>query len=333
MAYAVTSRANTAADALRDLLGRAERLVVNLTAQNVEEFLTLLDDIDAKFDDMNSAEDSMDLRPEQARWESILRRLSSRPTPLARAADAAGGLKTLRERHPPADSFWWHLDREVVRRRMAALRKFLVTVTAVLVIVVGGIWLVNRFFPPDADAVFLMNAQSDIDRAVMEGDYQAALQLATDARQTLPDSVELAILEAVLTERTGDVERANALIEKAKSLLDDEESFWILTGNTRFQALDIAGAEVAARTALELNPESAQAHFLLGNIAEATGDRMAAIDMFERTSELAGEDNPQLSVIAKVRMGQLLQSPNLIPAETPAVSADAEPPAEPNQTP
>ncbi|MCB0062098.1 MAG: hypothetical protein KDE19_08290, partial [Caldilineaceae bacterium] len=47
--------------------------------------------------------------------------------------------------------------------------------------------------------------------------------------------------------------------------------------------------------------------FLLANIAEQTNDIATAIEMFERTFTLAEDDNPQLAVIARVRLGNLLQ--------------------------
>lgn len=314
MAHTVSAHTNTAADALRDALGKAERQVVNINAENVETFLVTLDWIEAQFERM--AHDAIDLRPEEARWESLLRRISSKPNAVALAAARAGGYAKLRAAHPPAESFWWHLDAEVNRRRRDTLLRLVVTLAAIVVFVGGGLWLVNRFFPPDPDAVFLLNAQSDIDDAVLEQDFETALTIATTARAQLPDAVELAVWEAVLTERVGDPALAAARLDAAQTLLPDRaEEFWVLVGNTRFQVADLEGAEAASDLALAANPESAQAHFLMANIAEVRGDRAAAIELFDRTFLLAEDENPQLAVIAKVRLGQLLQSPgNFAPA-------------------
>ena len=328
MAHTVTTRTNTVAEALRDVLSRAERQVVNIAPDNVEEFLTTLDQIEGFFEQM--ADSDIDLRPEQARWESLLRRISSKPAPIAAAAARAGGFAALRAQHPPAESFWWHLDVDVRQRRLAALRRAAIVLVALVVIVGGGLWLVNKLFPPNPEAVFLMDAQSKIDRAVMEGDYATALDAATVARTQMPDSVELAVWEAVLTERAGDAELAATRLQAAQRLLPDRpEDFWVLVGNDRFQAADVDGAETAAQQALEANPDSAQAYFLLANVAEARGDRVAAMDFFDRTFTLAETDNPQLAVIAKVRLGQLLQSPaNFAPPAatgTPAPAPGQEP--------
>lgn len=328
MAHTVSTRTNTAAEALRYALSTAERQVVNVNPANVEEFLVTLDWIEAQFEAM--ADDSIDLRPEQARWESLLRRISSKPGPIAAAAAKAGGFGTLRAKHAPAESFWWHLDTEVNRRRVAAVRRTVITLATIVILVGGGLWLVNRIFPPDPDAVFLLGAQSQIDEAVFAQDYTTALAAATEARRQQPDTVELAVWEAVLTERVGETELGAERLQAAAAMLPDRpEDFWVLVGNSRFQALDLDGAEAAGNRALEANPDSAQGYFLLANVAEARGDRRAAMDYFDRTFVLAEEENPQLAVIAKVRLGQLLQSPaNFAPpdatnAATP--EADQEP--------
>ena len=97
------------------------------------------------------------------------------------------------------------------------------------------------------------------------------------------------------------------MLEAQAEMSDDLEQFWVTTGNYRMMVNNLAGAEDAANAALEINPESASAVFLLANIADTRGERMAAIELFERVFALAEEDNPQLAVIAKVRMGQLMQ--------------------------
>ena len=50
-----------------------------------------------------------------------------------------------------------------------------------------------------------------------------------------------------------------------------------------------------------------QGYFLLGTVAEVGGDTGAAIDVFEKTFQLAADSNTQLAAIARIRMGTLLQ--------------------------
>jgi predicted Zn-dependent protease len=224
------------------------------------------------------------------------------------AANQAGGLPALRERHPPAESFWWQLDAEVARRRTQMIRRALVTLVIIVGAVGGALWAVDFFFPPDPRAVILVNTNADIDQLIMEQKWDEALEVVERAQQQLPNEPELLIWEGVLAEQLGDTVRSAAALEQARQLVADQPaSFWVLVGNHRLMVGNLAGAEQAGQEALAIAPDDAQATFLLGGVAEARGDTFAAVDLFNRVFDLAEQDNPQLAVIARVRMGNLLQ--------------------------
>jgi tetratricopeptide (TPR) repeat protein len=134
------------------------------------------------------------------------------------------------------------------------------------------------------------------------------------------------IWEGVLHEQLGETDQAQASLAHAQELMADQPAmYWITLGNDRLQAGNLDGAEAAGNQALVLKPDDAQATFLLGGVAEARGDNAKAIELFDKTFQLAQKDNPQLAVIARVRMGQLMQqvspfgptSPVTTPATTP----------------
>jgi tetratricopeptide (TPR) repeat protein len=312
MAHAIESRANSAANDLRDLLDKAERQVVNLNATNIEEFLLLLDQIERMFEEL--VKNEMDVRPEEGRWEGLLSRISNKPGPLVSAANRVGGLPLLRQRHPPAENFWWHLDVEVTKRRVRTIRRAVVSLVALVAVVAGALWALDFFFPPDPRAVALVNTNAAIEQALMdlelpeEERWAKALEVVEDAQEALPNEPELMVWEAVLSEQLGDTGRAEAALERARQTLPDQQvALWVMVGNYRLQLNNLAGAEAAANEALALDPNDAQAHFLLGSVAEAKGDIPTAIEQFNLVFELAETDNPQLAVIARVRMGNLLQ--------------------------
>lgn len=320
MAYTVESRTSTPATELREALDLAERKIVLVNQTNVEELLVLLDSIERKFDELSPI---MDLRSEEVRWQNLLNRLSSQPGPVASAAAKAGGYAKLRTAHPPAESFWWRLDAEVTTRR----RKLATRAVTVAACVIGGIalvlWLVNTLFPPDPEAVLLVSTTGEIGKYVQDGDWQSALKVTNDSLAQLPDEPELLVWKAVLLERLGDTADATAAFDHARRVSADKPlQLLLMLSQTRFQVGDIDGAEQAALDAGKLNPDEAQVYFMLGNVAEARGDIPKAIEMLDKTFELAEEDNVQLAVIAKVRLGNLLQSPagfdvTPTPAETP----------------
>lgn len=326
MAHAIESRANSPANDLRDELEKAERLIVTLDGANVEKFLLLLDRIEQTFEKL--AQNKGDLRPEEARWESLLSRLSSKPGPLVAAANKAGGLAALRAAHPPAESFWWALDVEVANRRAKSVRRAFITIIVAVLVVVGGVRTINFLFPPDPRAVALVNVNSQIEQMIFEERWDEAMEIVVNAQQAWPDEPELAVWEAVLAEQLGDERRAQRALERAQQLVaDNPVGLWVLVGNNRLNVGNLEGAEAAAAAALAIAPEEPQAVFLLGSVAEAKGDNATAIERFNEVFDLAEADNPQLAVIARVRMGNLLQRMEPFPesatiTETEVITAD-----------
>jgi tetratricopeptide (TPR) repeat protein len=306
MAYSVESKSNNPANALRDALEQAERQAVQLTAQNVERFLLLLDRIEQTFETLDP--DGIDLRPEETRWQSLLIRLDTKPQALVGAAAKAGGLAKLRAKHQPAESFWWHLDAALAQRRRQAARRFVLTLVTTLIVVVGGYYTLNAIFPPNPAAVRMIEFTSALETLIATGQWDEALRLVEQAQAELPDEVELVLWEVVLARQTGDDVRVADAFARAQALLPDRQpELWVQLGNFYLQAGDLAGANAAGAEAAALAPENPQVTFLLGNLAEAQGDIATAITMFENTFTYAEQDNPQLAVIARVRMGNLLQ--------------------------
>jgi tetratricopeptide (TPR) repeat protein len=321
MAYSVETRTANPATLLREALDKAERMVVQLDGQNIEQFLVLLDDIEGMLEGL--AQDQADVRPEEVRWQSLLNRIDSKPGDIAGAAAVAGGLSKLRTLHPPAESFWWHLDAEVGRRRKRAVTRALLSLGAIVLAVAVILWAINFFFPPNPQAIAMVETTNRVDQLIMEQRWDEALAVVQQARQTMPDEAELAAWEVVLNERLGDTEAAAAAFEEAQALLANHPvQLWLLLGTNRLMVGDLDGAEAAGREAEALDPDEAQVYFLLGGVAEARGDVASAIEFFDKTFQVAGDENPQLAVIARVRMGQLLQRPDAFtsPVATPTLT-------------
>lgn len=306
MAHSVESRSNNRANVLRDALEKAERQAVQLTGANVEAFLLLLDQIDHEFETIES--DEIDLRPEETRWQSLLLRLDAKPQLLVAAAAKAGGLAKLRNNHPPAESFWWHLDTELRQRRLHAARRAIVTFVIAVVVIVGGYYALNKIFPPNPAAVRMIELTSQFETLIANQQWDEALALIEQAQAELPEEVELVLWEVVFAHEAGYSERAQSAMVRAQAMAPESQpELWVQLGNFYLQAGDLAAAESAGQEAYALAPENPQVTFLLGNLAEEKGDITTAIAMFEDTFTLAEEENPQLAVIARVRMGNLLQ--------------------------
>lgn len=322
MAHALDSRANSPANELRDALDQVERLVVNPNPESVETLLKLLDKIAIMFRELGQT--GVDLRSEEGRWEGIRRRLDSKATAIVAAANRVGGFARLRAQNPPAEEVWWRLDKVVSERRRRAVVRLGVS-TAVIVGVLALVYIaIQTFFPPNPDAIFVLETEAAIEEALNANELAEAQRLALAAARERPSEPELWIWSAALSEQMGDEKQAEEARRMALELLADRPiAFWIELGNKRLLLSDFEGAEEAANEALALDEQSAQGYFLLGGIAEITGNTADAITYFEKTFDLAEAEDPQLAVIAKVRMGHLLQSVDPFssqepPEETPA---------------
>lgn len=327
MAHALETRASSPANELRDALDLVERLLVDPKADTVETLLTSLDKISTLFRDLATTE--IDLRSEEGRWEGILRRVHSKPGQIAAAISSAGGYKKLRDAHQPAEGEWWHLDQLISARR----RRTLINTARGAVIFAVILAIIYFALPePSAEAVFVLEAESALEQALLNGELEEAQRSAIASAEELPTSPELWLWVVALSEQLGDDATAERAFRNAEGLLPDNMiGLWVDLGTKRMQVGNLDGAEAAANEVLVLNDQEAQGYFLLGNVAEMRGEKRNAIDYFETTFALAEEGDPQLAVIAKVRMGTLLQSLDPFetappqtpgPQSTPAASTD-----------
>lgn len=315
MAYSVRQERQSLATSLRQELDEAERVVIQLRRDNVEPFLQLLDSIDRRFTQLASS--GLDLRPEQTRWNSLQDRLQREAGRVMRAADAAGGLASLRARNAPAQGSWWHLDAVAAADRRRSIRRLgaaIGTVVASLAL----IWSLFTFvIPADANSVITSEAITELRQLAFEARWEHGLAVIEEAKALLTEpNAELLIWEAVVRGKLGQDARAGEALDEAKALVpsDRQVAFWWTLGMVRLDIGDLEEARAAGREALALDASDPQGYFLLGNVAEVEGDVPAAIELFEESYQLALESGAnELAVIARIRMGTLLQRPAGIP--------------------
>ena len=166
--------------------------------------------------------------------------------------------------------------------------------------------------------MLLTDISYDIEKAVDVQDWDTAWTVAQAGLESSENATEVLLWAAVIEERRDNPEQAAAYVEEA---LSDPNippyNIWVTLGTNRLRARDVDGAECAAYAALETDPDNAQAHFLIASVAEAIGDAQRAVDYFNKTYDLADNSQPQLQVIARVRLGYLMQSPGSFDAQEP----------------
>jgi tetratricopeptide (TPR) repeat protein len=314
--------ANNSLHSLRDALEQAERQIVRLDRENIKPFLIGLDRIEQMFAEYG--QDKGAVRAEETRWESLRSRLSANPGLVVTAAANAGGLAKLRSQMPPALGPWWHLDAAVAQGRIQMLRRAAMIIGAIAVVALVW-WGVTAFFPStDAPA----DTTAAIEQLVTAQKWPEALTVVAQARQTQPNEPELLVWEAVLNEQIGNTALAQTSLAQAQqTFVGEPAAFWLLVGTHRQQAGNLQGAEEAGQQALVVAPQDAQVTFLLGSVAEARGDMVQAADYFSQTIALAGDTNPELGVMTKMRMGNLMPRIEALP--NPAPDQTATPTAKP----
>ena len=310
MAYSVREERQSLATSLREDLAEAERLIIQLRRDNVESFLQLLDRIDERFTQLESS--GLDLRPEQTRWGSLHSKLRREANRVKRVLDVAGGLEKLREANPPAQGLWWHLDAVVAAARRRFIRRLGMTAGTVVALL-AIVWALFTFvIPTDPNAVITSEALTSLRQLSLEGRWEDALAVIEEAKAQLTQSdAELLIWEAVIRDKLGQSESVQDTLAEAKALVPSNQQvdYWWTLGFIRLAVGDLEEACTAGNEALALDPSNPQGYFLLGTVAEVEGDVGAAIDLFEKTFQLATDSNSQLAVIARIRMGTLLQRP------------------------
>jgi tetratricopeptide (TPR) repeat protein len=317
MAHIVeTTRATTPTAELRELLNRAERQLPVLDSSNLVDYLRSLDRIEYLMDSLTA--ESVDLRPELTRWLDLQTRLGARASQVVKIARSLGGLAALRSANPPATALWWRLDELVAADRKRNWTRWLVTALVVVGVLALAAFVYQQWLAPSPEVVLAVSAVNDVEQLAFEQKWDEAFAVAETTLQEVPDNPDLLVWAGVLAERRGDAALAADYLDRAQQVLADPLRLQLALSMRRLQAGDVDGAEAAAQAAAAINPDEPQAVFLLANVAELRNQPQEALDLYEKTAALAEETNPQLTVVAKMRFGMLLQQLNFSMDVTPA---------------
>ncbi len=299
---------------LRADLEELEKLLVKVNDMTIERTLMLLD---KAYVQMRTLRDQgVDLKAEEGLWLGFEIRLQESAGEFVRIARSRGGLDRLRRDLAQTDGLWWHIDnvyRAQIRHSLFKVMRWLG--------IIGGLvltgWIMLRYvIPVDESTVQLTSIIYDVERAIDARDFVASRAIVEEGLERTDDAAELLLWGSVIAEQEGDLEKAQDYQVQAFKTDVPPVRLWITLGTNRLRAGALDSAECAALTALEMEETNAQAHFLIASIAETLGDYDKAVAYFNKTYDLAEQHQPQLAVIARVRMGNMMQSPGLLTAPT-----------------
>lgn len=313
MVKAIPQPRLTPADDLRDKLQRAERAVANLKGMGAEA-VALLELLDEAHDLIIGLEaKGMDLRPERTRLTTVQNQLRSRAAVLTREVAADGGLPTLRQnRAPDRDHWWWYLDELVAQHRRRLLRNGVIVAAILLILGGAAIAACNRFLAPDPLTRQTMALIGEAEILLSQGDVPGALEKYQAARALDPTNTEALIWVGVLAQQLGQETEAKGAFAAARAQIGSEAEFLVARGMAYAQVNQLDAAASDAEAALALDPNSAEAHFLLGGVYEVRGNSQEAIAELQQAADLARQaGNDPLYVLAATRLAMLLQATGL----------------------
>jgi tetratricopeptide (TPR) repeat protein len=294
---------------LRHHLDVAERRVVVMheSPDIALEVIHTMDQIEGLLHELQGPE--FDTRGEESRAEALRERLARAAGRVVRQVGSRGSAGQL------TDSPTWRMLREAAaaqhrqwRRRFLGIGAGIAIVAILLVVVLPRVFPA----PPHADI-------EAISRPARAGDIGSALATAQAEQARVPNDPAVALWIGALQQRRGDQAAAQQAWEAARRLYGDDSTFHMERGIVWLQLGDLAAAEADARALIAQPGSAAEGYYLLSQVEEERGQISAAIAALQQAAQLAEQEgNAQLTVLARTRLGYLMQQPLLPP--TPAQS-------------
>jgi len=309
------------AEELRAVLRQAELAVANLRGMGAEHALGLLHMLDAIEEAVPRLESEVgvDLKPERTRLTTVENMTRSRASILVKEVGQQRLAERRRQVQPAPDRWWWYLDEFVVERRRQMVRRWGMRAIAVAAIVLVATLAYQFFLAPSPEQQALANHLSQGESLVLKGDLEEALAEYEAALALAPDDPSIHLYLLAIREQLGEDEKVAEHYEAARRLSSSPAEFHANLSLVYYRmasgGLDaVEKAEEQALAAVEADEDFALGHFALASVYELQGRVPEAIGEFEIASNLA--DDPSLTVLARMRMGMLMQRPAGGPVET-----------------
>lgn len=301
--------AQTPAESLRQILSQLEAEIGKMGFAQADEpttILLLLDQADALQAELEHQE--VDLAGERGRLQTITEQFKRKGKVFLKRVGGAEALQRLREEHaPPAESWWWFVDDYLEQQRRESRRRTLrsVAIAAGAFAVIAILYAI--FLAPDEATRQRLRYEQAAEQALSEGDAATALVEVEQALEVAPDNAELLVLKGIIQELLGQDASAEATYASAEALLGDRLTFLTTRAEANMRASRPDAAREDALAIIALDPDSATAHYLLGNAEASLGNYFEAVEYFEQAADLArASGETQLEGMARVQLANVM---------------------------
>lgn len=303
------------AEDLRQALHAAELAVADLRGSGPAgalDYLRLLDRIEEAVPRLEALY-GVDLKPERTRLETLENITRSQSVRLLREAGSAALAQARQELDPPEEHWWWYLDRSLAEQRQDNLRRWTLRGLIAAGVLLAALLAYNQFLAPSAEEQAFSTHTSTGEGYLVQGDYEAALPEFEAAVALNPEDMGALLQLAVVYEQLGRLDESREYLVRARELAGGEGEYYAGLSLVYYR-VGVSGFDWAtdkayetATAAVKADDGSAMAHFALASAYELQNETSLAIDEFELASNLSTDAS--LTVMARMRMGMLMQSP------------------------
>jgi len=290
-------------DNLRKMIEEYKDYVVNIDYPDREiiKMLTLRDEIEDLL--LNLEKKGTDLEADKVRLETFDTIIRKKMKMVYRKLTASlNPLPYREERKIPRSHWWWYLD-ELLREKRVRARKIWLTRGGIAAVALLAAYIIlTKVVPQPKQSVIY---QEEANRLYEEGKLDEAINVYKKAQDIEPDDSTIPLMLGIIYEDKGLLDRANDYFERARLLSSQKIDFYNSRGMVYFQTGKLEKATLDVKKALEIHPNSAFSHFLLGSIYEMENRIAEAIVEYQIVSDL--DQDPQLTVMARFKMGMIMQ--------------------------
>jgi tetratricopeptide (TPR) repeat protein len=307
-AASMISNAATPASQLRQVITKIEISLGKLQISTPSELLNLPVLFDQAADLIETLEGSgANIASECARFDTVSAEYRNKSGFFLKTIGGKNELVKLRNDFSPGKEHWWWYIDEFTDEQFRLRQKKIVHTLLITIGILGVLSLIYiLFLRPDKATRERFTMQNNAERALADGTPEKALAYLEQALVLNPEDEDLLILYGVAAYLSGDMNLAESSFNNAKQIIGNESVFLI----SRSQVYLTNGLpELAfqdAEKALEINPESAIAHYQKGLAANALGDVQTAFTELEQAATFANKEGKvELEGMARIQMAYL----------------------------